>query len=264
MRKIVRIFLDLEATQFSKEIISIGAISDKGEEFYRLIQVKRKITKLITDLTGITNNDLKKAHKFCEVFDEFWDWCCKQKTSKKEKVMFFVYGNFDRELIKAEYTRRPKDKRLFYIYNNIIDVQYHLMMSMYGTIAYSLSLLKATKQLTRNDSLEQDHNSLNDAKLLKLLYENIGNPNIENIIHAEKENCVRNIKKNYGKKSLKNKDLLNYLRQKENLSSLTFEEVIDYIDLTQIEDDIKKDCWVLSGQEYEDSIISILGEKESV
>ena len=142
MINIVRIFLDLEATQFSKEIISIGAVSDKNQEFYKLVRSKKKITKLITDLTNITNEDLKKAKKFYEVFDEFWDWCCSQKTTKNEKIIFFVYGNFDGELIKAEYLRRPKDKRLFYIYSNIIDVQYYLMMSVFGSISYSLSLLK--------------------------------------------------------------------------------------------------------------------------
>ena len=43
----------------------------------------------------LTNDDLKKAKKFYEVFDEFWNWCCKQKTTKNEKIIFFVYGNFD-------------------------------------------------------------------------------------------------------------------------------------------------------------------------
>ena len=57
-----------------------------------------------------------------------------------------------------------------------------LMMSMYGENNTCLSLLNATKYFCNDDTLTQDHNSLNDAKLLKKLYNNIGEPNINNII----------------------------------------------------------------------------------
>lgn len=265
MIDILKIFLDLEATQYSKEIISIGAISDKGETFYSLVRCNTKVTKLITNLTGISNNDLKNQSKFYKVFDSFWKWCCGQKKNKQEDIMFIVYGNFDGELIKAEYLRRPDDKRLFYMMNNIVDYQYYLMMHLYGSISTSLSLLNASKLLTKNDSLEQDHNALNDAILLKLLYDSVGVPNIENLITAEKENYVRNIKKMFAKKQIRNNNLNCYLTNKETLTGLNFDEIKDYIDLNFIRKSVYEDYKILSGKDLFTKIENrdILKERES-
>ena len=57
--------------------------------------------------------------------------------------------------------------------------------------------------------------------------------------------------------------LIRYLQTKENLSTLTFEEISKYIDVNSIKENIKKDYWILSGQEeYKEEII-ILDKKES-
>ena len=52
----MRFFVDFEATQFSNRIISIGCVAANGNTFSTLVKPgKKKITKFITDLTGITN-----------------------------------------------------------------------------------------------------------------------------------------------------------------------------------------------------------------
>lgn len=63
-------FLDLEGTQFSHEMIALGAVKvhirkdgsvrkiHKG--YYTLVKAKNHIGKVVTDLTGITEEDLKK------------------------------------------------------------------------------------------------------------------------------------------------------------------------------------------------------------
>ena len=56
----MKYFIDFEATQFSNEIISVGCVREDGETFYSLVNVQRnKITPFITDLTGISKNDVE-------------------------------------------------------------------------------------------------------------------------------------------------------------------------------------------------------------
>ena len=63
-------FIDLEGTQFSHEMIAIGAVKvdvkrdgsvkkiHKG--YYTLVKPKSRIGKVVTDLTGITEKDVKE------------------------------------------------------------------------------------------------------------------------------------------------------------------------------------------------------------
>lgn len=188
-----------------------------------------------------------------------------QKENHYEKVYFFTYGSFDKELFLSEFKRRPDDKRLKFICNNIVDIQSILMMSLQGDVKDFLSLLNATKLFTNRDDLEQDHNSLNDAKLLKLLYKNIGQPNIDNLIMAEKKRYVRQVKKLYGTKQLKNKSLRVYLKKRETLENLTFDEIKEFEDsktLKEIEKVVKKNYWLLSEEYYYDSIFDRIVKKE--
>ena len=63
-------FLDLEGTQFSHEMIAIGAVKVSIRKdgsirkihrgIYTLVKSKNRVGKVVTDLTGITDNDLKK------------------------------------------------------------------------------------------------------------------------------------------------------------------------------------------------------------
>ena len=47
-------FIDFEATQFTQEIISIGCVAENGKSFYSEVNCKGKITPFITNLTGLT------------------------------------------------------------------------------------------------------------------------------------------------------------------------------------------------------------------
>ena len=50
-------YIDFEANQFSDRIISIGCISENGNNFYSLCRPSKPgetITNFITELTGIT------------------------------------------------------------------------------------------------------------------------------------------------------------------------------------------------------------------
>lgn len=59
----MKYFIDFEATENSNEIISVGCVDENGGEFYSLVQPHKieKLTEFITDLTGITTEDLQNA-----------------------------------------------------------------------------------------------------------------------------------------------------------------------------------------------------------
>ena len=58
-------YVDFEATQPEQEIISIGAIADNGTTFHSLIKPQfSSVSKYISDMTGITQNDVEKAYDF--------------------------------------------------------------------------------------------------------------------------------------------------------------------------------------------------------
>ena len=57
----MKFYIDFEATQFTEQIISIGCIDEVGNSFYSLVKPQLenfKISNFITELTGISKNDL--------------------------------------------------------------------------------------------------------------------------------------------------------------------------------------------------------------
>lgn len=99
-------FLDLEGTQFSHEMIAIGAVkvdlrSDmtikkihKG--YYSLVKAKNKIGKVVTDLTGITEEMLKKDGKpFRVAINELK----KYLKNNFNKCLFVTFGSHDLRIL---------------------------------------------------------------------------------------------------------------------------------------------------------------------
>lgn len=242
--KKINIYLDLEATQYSFEIISIGAITENNEEFYNLIKPKTKITKFITNLTGLNNIDLNQSLDFSKVFDIFWNWI--EKIKKEENIKFYTFGDFDIVLLKKAYTRNNKDKRLKYILNHIINIQPIIMRNLKHT-NNQLSLLNTVKLITNNQNIKQTHNSLEDAKLLKNILDNI-EPNLENIKEYYKYITIKQIKKDYINGNIKNVKLNKYLRKRGNLDNLIFDEIKLFINISPIIDNIKKDYKIIGGK----------------
>ena len=161
-------FIDFEATQFSEEIISVGCIREDGETFYALVApVEGKITPFITNLTGITKEMLKDALSPDRVFELFYDWMFADSTDTPE---FFVWGNSDKNFIRHTCHRTNSVKAriaLGYIGASMKD---------YGRICKKNlkwgsehGLLK-TLQKFEIDA-EQNHNSLDDAIMLKKVYD---------------------------------------------------------------------------------------------
>ena len=99
-------FMDLEGTQFTHEMIAIGAIKvdirkdgsvkkiHKG--YYSLVRAKNRIGKVVTDLTGITENDLKtKGVPFRVAIDNLKKYMGRAFSS----CLFVTFGNHDFRIV---------------------------------------------------------------------------------------------------------------------------------------------------------------------
>lgn len=167
----MRYFIDFEATQFTNEIISIGCVKETGETFYSLVKVdKSKMTNFITNLTGITKEDIEKAPTADEVFDNFYDWV----TTDNEKAIFYCYGNGDLAFILKNLNNSGTLKSqisLSLLRSNLIDYSKRVV-NHFGLIK-SIALKKVVAYYRGVEEVEQNHNSLEDALFLKEIYEHI-------------------------------------------------------------------------------------------
>ena len=168
----MKYFIDFEATQFSMEIISVGSVREDGQTFYALVAPKEgKITPFITTLTGITAEMVKTAMTPDSVFSQFYDWVFKNPNDIPE---FIVWGDSDTDFAKhtCHHTETLKAKMVLgYICGNTKDYAKACKKNLKW--ATNHSLINTLKRF--NPSAEQNHNSLDDAVLLKELYNFIEN-----------------------------------------------------------------------------------------
>ena len=168
---IMKYFIDFEATQFSNEIISIGCVREDGETFYSLVNVaKNKMTNFITELTGITKEDVSTAPSSDEVFTNFYNWIIQDET----KAQFFCYGNSDLGFIKKNLNKATTVKAqmaLSILALHLID--YSKCVERHFGLIKSIGLKKVIAYYRQVEEIEQNHNALEDALFLKEIYDRI-------------------------------------------------------------------------------------------
>lgn len=173
----MKYFIDFEAMQFSDEIISVGCVNENGKQFYSLVKPRNadSITEFITELTGITYEELNSAPCADTVFSNLYEW-----IDKSEKIDFLCYSNCDDSFIRATLKNNITD---FYgqcglslIKSNLTD--YSASIREHFGIKRSIALKKVVEYY-RGESINQTHNSLEDAIFLKEVYENSINEIVE-------------------------------------------------------------------------------------
>lgn len=168
---IMKYFIDLEATQFSNEIISIGCVREDGETFYSLVNVsKNKMTNFITELTGITKEEVSTAPSSDEVFTDFYNWIVQDET----KAQFFCYGNADLGFIRKNLNKATTVKAqmgLSILALHLTD--YSKCVERHFGLIKSISLKKVLAYYRQVEEVEQNHNALEDALFLKEIYDRI-------------------------------------------------------------------------------------------
>ena len=163
----MKYFVDFEATQFSNEIIEIGCVREDGAEFKSYVQAKRKLTDFIKNLTGITQEMVDNAPTSDEVFSSFYQWL-KGDTN----IEFYCYGNSDIDFVRKNLSKSE-------------NFEAQAALSMIGmalndyatSVKKQLGLIKPIgfeKVLAHYrgvESIEQNHDALEDAKFLKEVFE---------------------------------------------------------------------------------------------
>lgn len=255
------LFLDFEATQYSKEIIAIGAVAGKDSNgFYSLVRPHnlKKITKDITNLTGITREMCSEQNvlPFINVFPQFWEWCQMQKSNPNEPFQFFTYGEFDTDLIKAAIPHCLEfKKQLEYILQHTYNLE-RIARVFLTEDGSTISLKKALFNQTNIDVI-QTHNPLQDAQMLKTLYKTFKNITIDEIIQKESFLYLKKIKKDFirGKRIDKRLERHFFRLSDEEIESTDLKTVINLVGSADLEKIIRYDYLIITGNTYRNKII---------
>ena len=180
-------YIDFEATQPEQEIISIGVVADNGMTFHSLVRPQfSSVSKYISDMTGITQEDVEKAYDLNIVMADFYSFCYTQEPSLA-KWKFYSYGDSDVEFLKHSLRNVFGENPLIItalMIATMKDYSKDVTKYFHGTT----SLNKAFNYLKELDN-KQKHNALEDAKMLAEVYSKISNqaPLEENPFKATRE-----------------------------------------------------------------------------
>ena len=165
----MKYFIDFEATQYTNEIIEIGCVREDGEEFCSYVNAQKKLTKLIKELTNITQEVIDAAPSSDEVFKNFYQWI-KDDTN----IEFYCYGSSDITFIKKNLSKTNNFEAQaalsmigMALNDYAIEVKHH-----FGLIK-DIGLIKVLAYYRGVDNINQNHDALEDAKYLKEVYEYI-------------------------------------------------------------------------------------------
>lgn len=222
-------FIDFEANQFSNEIISIGCVRENGDQFYSLININKKVTNFITNLTGITNEAIQQAETADVVFSKFFDWC---NEFSDDMPVFYCYGNSDTSFVRTNFHKAKtfKEKAILgYLFAGLHD--YAPAVQTHFGLVKLVGLNKVYNYYNHTNDTQR-HNALDDAMMLKFVFEQID-------IHtkAEDANAFPEYKRNDTIEHVAKKKNAHYIVTKYNEN---MEVVETYESLNAAVDAIKK------------------------
>lgn len=171
------VFFDLEGTQFSQEIIAIGAfkctLDNKNNikkvfpGFKVFVKSHDEVGKIVTKITGITDSLLdSEGINFYSAMQKF-----KKYVGTSHSIRYISYGNFDVRLLHqtAKIAALSEDDFIKSIFKNYIDFAAVFGKYIKSSKGTQLSLLDALKVFNTTPEGEA-HDPLFDAKNLMLLY----------------------------------------------------------------------------------------------
>jgi inhibitor of KinA sporulation pathway (predicted exonuclease) len=222
------VFLDLEGTQFSHEMIAIGAVhvvlSKEGTikktfpGFKRIVLAKNHVGKVVVQLTGITNEMMKsEGISFRKAMEEMKKYVGRAYS----KSLFITFGNHDLRIISqsVSYNLDANKDEAKFIKNNYLDMAAFISQYIKDEKGNSLSLDNSLKIF----GIEFDgtkHDPLDDARNLAKLYDAMyKNPHLL----AEEYKKVLCKAKNLPSPLPK---LINQLAKGESVTPEQFEEMI--------------------------------------
>lgn len=173
------VYIDFEANGANQvhEIISIGAVTEMNKKFYSLVRPHSKLDRKIKELTHISQEEAEIAPSIENVVSNFFTWLFNVASYELPDVKFFVYGDSDKDFIKASMSFVSDISTLDslqYIHDHIerVDKQ---VAKKFNRKLIGLRSAYLTMRLPSNEPIEQLHNALEDAEILKYVWENINN-----------------------------------------------------------------------------------------
>ena len=161
-------FIDFEATQFTQEIISIGCVAENGKSFYSEVNCKGKVTPFITNLTGLTPEQISEAPSADFVFQKFYSWL--YSVIDSTIPTFYVFGDNDDHYVKTtiqNVTNPFANSALCLILGNMVD--YSKIVKKKFSLTRPIGLVKILEAY-KEKPIEQKHNALEDAFFLQELF----------------------------------------------------------------------------------------------
>lgn len=159
----MNIYLDFEATQFKENVLAIGATCNYGS-FDCLVRPpkKDKITKFITNLTGITPEMGKNALTADEAFSDLYNWITEMGQMDSSPMFYHVYGNMDKVFLKntARYIESDFIREFVEILSESLIDDSNRVCHYFHTKA--IGIYKALRFFDPETG-EQDHDPLNDS-----------------------------------------------------------------------------------------------------
>ena len=141
------------------------------EEFYSLINPgEEKLTSFITELTGITDEMLNEADSLDIILKNFFEYLKKHEDGN---CIFYCYGNCDIKFIDKAYKKATSFEAkaaLGLLHMGLKD--YAPTVQMHYGLIKAIGLQKVINHI-RGTEAEQHHNALEDAIMLKEVYDTI-------------------------------------------------------------------------------------------
>lgn len=165
-------YLDFEATQFSNRIISIGCTNERGATFQTLVKPQNgKINGFITELTGITKEMVEDAPSADEAFNLFAEWA--YMNSENTPPKYYCYGNSDEDFIDATIRTMSDFKAISFAASiKALLIDYSSVVKDYLCTG-QIALKKVVALIEDSDEIEQRHDALEDAEMLRKVVENL-------------------------------------------------------------------------------------------
>ena len=167
-------YIDFEATQFSNEIISIGCVADNGNRFSCLVKPhdKKKLTKFIIELTGITQEMLDEDGLSADdAFLAFYEFV--KENNDAGAPTYYCYGNNDKDFLKHTVNHMQNLEAIVFAASvQALLVDYSNTVKNYLSTR-GLALKKLVALIRHVDEIEQKHDALDDALMLKECYEGL-------------------------------------------------------------------------------------------
>lgn len=169
----MKIYLDLEANAVTNEVISIGMVTENGDEFYSLVRPHTKLDRKIKELTHISQEDADAAPSLEVVMQAVRRFLC--IATPLDEIVFIHYGMSDIDFLHASQTFAERESTkviLQYIINRCENVDKYVPQH-FGRDTIGLRSAYLTMRLSSNEPAIQNHNALEDAQMLKYVWENI-------------------------------------------------------------------------------------------